>query len=189
MTNETNNNSPGNCLLTHSLRISALLDEIVQLKERGFESTSNHQADDSSTTPRLFTLLPDGYRLPSVTTFNAFSLWYMGDARASVRPLRFVQGSQLEDKRDRKNFCHWRYLMNHLHILIRNKAPTLIASLQSRPTQEFVNEMWAAISDDLPIAPPQSNRNRRVGQLKVRTVANLVRESSQDRARKRRRET
>ena len=188
MTNETSNNRPNNCLLTHLLRISAVLNEIVQLKERGFESTSMHEADSSSTPP-LFTLLPDGYRLPSVTTFNAFSLWYMGDAKASVRPLRFVQGSQLEDKRDRKNFCHWRYLMNHLHTLIRNKAPGLIASLQSRPTQEFVNEMWDAISDDLPIAPPQSNRNRRIGQLKVRTVANLVRESTQDRAPKRRRET
>ena len=170
--------------------MSALLNEIAQLKERGFASTSNgSQQADSSTTPRLFTVLPDGYRLPSVTTFNAFCLWYMGDARASVRPLRFVQGSQLEDKRDRKNFCHWRYLMNHLHNLVSNKAPALIASLQSRPTQEFVNDMWAAISDDHPIAPPQSNRNRRVGQLKVRTVANLVRESTQDRAPKRRRET
>lgn len=122
--------------------------------------------------------VPQAFKVPSVDILTGFQLWFHGQPSKRISPFREIKSADFNDpdnkrasRNESKKFCKWSRVLAYMEQLARRKIP----DLPIYPCLEDINTAFMAIQDE--IHPPEETvkkRKRRVGQLTVHTVYNLV---------------
>ncbi|KAF0714919.1 hypothetical protein As57867_003627, partial [Aphanomyces stellatus] len=118
--------------------------------------------------------LPESFEFPTVDTATAWALWLLGKDGVTNFPFKSIEPIDLA-KKERRILSEWRLVMGKLKVhyeATTGKAASLLTT-EDTVVPAFVHAAGAL--DVLHGTTPQ-NRERRFNQLKVVTIARLLRE-------------
>ncbi|KAF0754916.1 hypothetical protein AaE_005148 [Aphanomyces astaci] len=119
--------------------------------------------------------LPEGFEFPLADTATAWSLWWLGNDRLKYVPYNAIDSRDLGSKKQRRILSEWKLVMTELaDRYMECCGCSLPASWNERKAAESFDVAVRGLHLLLSTTPLE--RQRRFGQLKVVTVARLIRQ-------------
>lgn len=166
--------------MNECLRTNGVLDIVRAYQQRvnGDEAAASGAGDvggegsemDLGAMDRLRPPLPSGWKVPRVALYTGWLLWWIGNPRERVPPLRFVKHYELEPK-EVKKFQDWRSLFRKLTEYL-SKILGEVIPVQMSPKTALA--LYSKLNDVL-VKLCGEEEDGRCRQLHVSTVSRKVR--------------
>lgn len=148
------------------------VNDASKINEQQLQKSLNEGSANIYTWGGSFHQVPEFFSLNQCTFCAIWRNWWLGDIAKNYPPFWKLQPRDMPTSNSKKRLCDLRFLMKKIE---QHLGPDVVRILRNHPTEEVVSQEFLR-AETFPISnQTEKNRERRLGQISWRTLANNLR--------------